>query len=915
MGEKMADYARIDIFRNSTPLITLENILDADIRFTLGRANKFEITASNEAAEYVSPGFIKQGDIADIYLGQDDDYSKVMSGIVYKIEMPEDEITFTGFDWTDFLIGPKVARRYEYRDYGYILRDLIGTYSPKLSINYLLDTNQTIEGEYLTRYDELIEIIEDILDTIGYRLIVRTDKEVLIFPKEETPIFLDSFKTTLASDDLTWTYPIGWERDESNHILSHTTIEDNLYGKGVRKSTNYTDLVARCKIKFVDVAEGNNKWAGLSLMADGNGACYFGYLDQANQLLRVGENFSTPSTLSDPIEDGHIYQFDSSFSKENDTNGMEFGQSDGTSIYSHRRAYTEWDISAIPDSATITDVVFEYQGYRNSGSPSSIYQISHRPSTATANIIYDDIADGTAYLLNNTTFPEEGTSKKVGTDGNVAWTSLNELKTDLQDALSQDWFALGFFATTVDEFKTGHILRTEEFPAATPTPTLIVSFTLAEIPQTTTSLSLTTGVYYNLRLAKESSILTASVGNTTATFSIPIELPDTYATIDTDIKADFDDYGLYTISKHTLTENDLYDYSITSDISDITNRIILIGGNERIYDGFDTTLTLDRWTIPSGSTWSVSDGYLQPTTASYIFQGNQYWSYLDFKIDAKYDSSETYDFFYRRTSSAANHDDGFYVRLANNTLALICATDGTIASYTLASPPDTGDIFKINILANKNIHEVYFDNIRRIEIEDEHYPRGFMGIYATTSTQIDLINCQSDKKIIASAQDSGLFSYGLKEEVLILPKIRNRNEALSKASLELALKKIKKTSGKIVVPGDYKYSIGDTISLDLSESLEISPTEYLILDVSQKWKEREYSTELKIAEKIAGIEELIRQLRKETRGLAVREIELTDLIGSVEDTLTVLADESTYTRKDTGTFRLDEAQLEVSDLG
>lgn len=866
----MVDYARIDIFRDSSPISTLENILDGEVRFTLGRANKFEIIASNEAAEYISPGFLQPGDTVDIYMGQDDDYSKILSGTLYKIEMPEDKIILSGFDWTDFLVGPKVSRRYEYRDYGYILRDLIGAYAPKLSTNYLLDSNQTVDGEHISRYDDLIETIEGVLDTIGYGLIVKTDKEVLIFPKEEAPIFLDSFKTTLASNDTTWIYPSGWSRDESNHIVQHTTIADSLYGRGIRKTTTYSDMIARCNVKFTDVTGGARKWAGLSLKGDGEANALYGYLDQANQKLSIG----TPNLFGYPTKGVYI-------TDPKDT------------------LYGTW--FSCPSQTTIGSI--------------SVKIAQHQALTPNIKCAIYKKSDNS--LVGYT---EEWTL----TSGWDDWKSLNMAWGGTLEA--EDYYLVHWASDTALFYRDAETGKGgwessgyNSFPASWNPSTFDgkISIYCGGEPLQSTDLTIDLDTYYPLKVEKDGSNLIASVGATSISTIISDALMPTgnYVAMDADIKADFDDYGLYTVSTHSLTENDLYDYDITDDLSDISNRIIVIGGNETKYDGFDSTLTLDRWTIPSGSTWAVSEGYISPTTASYLFGGNQYWSYLDYSIDALFNPDETYDFFYRRTSSSADHNDGFCLRVANSTLSLICATDGTIASHTLSSPPSSGAKFNLEILANKNLHEVYFDNIRRIEAEDEHFSRGFIGVYATTGAQIDLINCKSDKKIIASAQDTSLYNYGLKEEVLSLPKIRDRGEALSKAALELTLKKIKKTSGKIIVPGDYIYSIGDTISLDLPESLESSPREYLVLDVKQKWMDNEYLTELKIAEKIAGIEELIRRLRKETRGLAVRELDITDLIGSAEDSMVVLADESTYTRKDTGTFRLDEAQIGVSDLG
>ena len=71
---------------------------------------------------------------------------------------------------------------------------------------------------------------------------------------------------------------------------------------------------------------------------------------------------------------------------------------------------------------------------------------------------------------------------------------------------------------------------------------------------------------------------------------------------------------------------------------------------------------------------------------------------------------------------------------------------------------------------------------------------------------------------------------------------------------------------------------------------------------------------MKIAEKIEGLEELIRRLRKETRAFYTREIELVDLVGSADDLIdTGILDVATYTVVESGAFLYDEAKYGVSD--
>jgi len=125
------------------------------------------------------------------------------------------------------------------------------------------------------------------------------------------------------------------------------------------------------------------------------------------------------ATLDDPTVDGYIvYIVPNVYNRHTTESTITFYVGSGASFY---RAYAEWDISGIPDS-TITKVEFRYHGQQNYISPykSYIYAMAYQPSAQPNNaagnqVIFDDIGDGTAYLIDDAAiFPEIGTGKDVG---------------------------------------------------------------------------------------------------------------------------------------------------------------------------------------------------------------------------------------------------------------------------------------------------------------------------------------------------------------------------------------------------------------------------------------------------------------------------------------------------------------------
>ena len=191
-------------------------------------------------------------------------------------------------------------------------------------------------------------------------------------------------------------------------------------------------------------------------------------------------------TLSDPV-DAHY----TSYSQNSGSYyrilmwDIWFGNDEETST---TRGYVEWDISSIPDEATITSVVFKYHGYEH-WIDGHIHAMANKPSAQsndpTGNgVIYNDAGDGTVYA-DPAGFPELGPQKEVDLGLDAA--------SDLQAALVNDWFAIGLQsdAEILGSDVGSCILGIYTIPdwvgtSADPKPTIEVTYTVpALIPDLT----------------------------------------------------------------------------------------------------------------------------------------------------------------------------------------------------------------------------------------------------------------------------------------------------------------------------------------------------------------------------------------------------------------------------------------------
>jgi agmatine deiminase len=104
--------------------------------------------------------------------------------------------------------------------------------------------------------------------------------------------------------------------------------------------------------------------------------------------------------------------------------------------------WMKFDVSGIPDGSVINSIVFHGYVYANNWPYWSITPVSNDPVAATASVLYSDInaEANSGYYLHR---EESGTLSA----GYITSTLGGTANTDLHNALSQDWFAVGIADT------------------------------------------------------------------------------------------------------------------------------------------------------------------------------------------------------------------------------------------------------------------------------------------------------------------------------------------------------------------------------------------------------------------------------------------------------------------------------------
>lgn len=186
-------------------------------------------------------------------------------------------------------------------------------------------------------------------------------------------------------------------------------------------------------------------------------------------------------TDSDPARDGFVFTDNTSgtacsttASDINDSlSALLLLVSDSSSSSTCRRAFVEWDITIIPNDATISNVVFKFEVDNDSGARNCTYTpIATQPNSApTAQTLWDDIGDGTPYVSDDSTCTTVGTNKSVDL-GSSADSAV-------QSALTSDWWAIGIkIHNEVRDGSSHNVSLVSEDGLGTPDPTLEVTYSV-----------------------------------------------------------------------------------------------------------------------------------------------------------------------------------------------------------------------------------------------------------------------------------------------------------------------------------------------------------------------------------------------------------------------------------------------------
>ena len=148
----------------------------------------------------------------------------------------------------------------------------------------------------------------------------------------------------------------------------------------------------------------------------------------------------------------------------------------GASGSTYYRGFLKFDISSIPDNATISQVkLYVNCTTSNVNLEVNILQMSNDPSSASGSTLYTDANDGTQYNFSAWDIFHSTVSNYIILNSSA--------KTDLQNKLSANWFAVGISPIAGDESQTYGVLT---LGAST---TLDVTYT---VPTTTTTQPTTT---------------------------------------------------------------------------------------------------------------------------------------------------------------------------------------------------------------------------------------------------------------------------------------------------------------------------------------------------------------------------------------------------------------------------------------
>jgi len=172
--------------------------------------------------------------------------------------------------------------------------------------------------------------------------------------------------------------------------------------------------------------------------------------------------------IDEIIEDGCVsgnsslwYDTDTTFKMGKDGGGWQW------------RAYVEWDISEIPDDATIQKMYLWYNGSSNTVDCKVLDCLAVRPSTYhgySGASLFNYLDDGDLYA-SPSGFPVASTNQLI----TLGSSSYAEACVDLTARLGYAWFAIAILSTSEESTLLSYI-NSEDNSSSSPAPTLIILY-------------------------------------------------------------------------------------------------------------------------------------------------------------------------------------------------------------------------------------------------------------------------------------------------------------------------------------------------------------------------------------------------------------------------------------------------------
>jgi len=239
-----------------------------------------------------------------------------------------------------------------------------------------------------------------------------------------------------------------------NHTQPFGIIEDQSSASGLFKEALFT------KGRLT-------RYPGLTVE---DGIAYVFYNPSVSDVQEGESIVIDPATYSSnaPIVDGYV-RSDGTKYEAYDYLLIRYRQDTGNKW----RAYVEWNVSSIPDAATINGANFTYEGLLHE-EDATIYAMAFQPSISSGSTIYTDAGDGSVYA-DFPGFPVVGQNQVVQLSAAAV--------SDLQSQLAVDWFAIGMRGD-IESGGTSYQSRiaSSENATATPKPTLTVAYTTVSAP-------------------------------------------------------------------------------------------------------------------------------------------------------------------------------------------------------------------------------------------------------------------------------------------------------------------------------------------------------------------------------------------------------------------------------------------------